>query len=225
MEKRLHLVVSSPSKRSGGVPSSTLGLFLLLSLFSLSTLAASFTPSDCVGTLSSFPSCDKLDSILTKCNKVTGKQASIDCFCPQEVLDAYVGCKGEARQCVLSNTFDSSFDTEIANWHDACDPYLTQPATTPTIAAPTATLVVDKCRSYVESCAALSRVAAACTSSFTRPADVTSCRCQESAISLASVCEIDGSRDCLRQTPVTSSIWEFRNCDAASTFTGEPYFA
>ncbi|TDZ24538.1 hypothetical protein Cob_v002402 [Colletotrichum orbiculare MAFF 240422] len=61
-----------------------------------------------------------------------------------EVLDAYVGCKGEARKYILCNTFDSSFDTEIANWHDACDPYVKDPVTTPTIAAPTATLKIDK---------------------------------------------------------------------------------
>ncbi|KAF6786176.1 hypothetical protein CMUS01_16522 [Colletotrichum musicola] len=217
----------SPFEQPKGLPS-RLALFFLTSSFLLSHIAfaASLKPSDCVGTVTSFPNCENLDAILTKCNKVKGKQASIDCFCPQEVLDAYVGCKGEARQCVLGNDFDSFFDKEIANWHDACDPYLKQPATTPTVAAPTATLEMAECRSYAESCAALSRATAACTSSFKRPADVTSCRCESSLISLASVCEIDGSSRCLMQTPVTSEVWEFKNCDAARTFSDDdPVFA
>ncbi|KAK2480522.1 hypothetical protein H9L39_06161 [Fusarium oxysporum f. sp. albedinis] len=58
----------------------------------------SLRPSSCVGNITSFPSCDSLGGILKKCNLVTGKQESIDCFCTQEVLDAYVGCEGEFRQ-------------------------------------------------------------------------------------------------------------------------------
>lgn len=81
-----------PLNRSKGVPASLTLLFLTsCSIFSHSVLAASFKPSDCVGTVTSFPNCDRLDAILKKCNKVTGKQASIDCFCPEEVLNSYVG--------------------------------------------------------------------------------------------------------------------------------------
>ncbi|RKK23034.1 hypothetical protein BFJ66_g9990 [Fusarium oxysporum f. sp. cepae] len=183
------------------------------------TFAMSLRPSSCVGNITSFPSCDSLGGILKKCNLVTGKQESIDCFCTQEVLDAYVGCEGEFRQCALSDSFDSDFETEIANWQDACGPYLPKDITTASIAEPTRTLDQDTCQTIAESCYQLSKATDACSSSYTKPVDYTSCRCESSMISLASVCEIDGSSSCLGKTPITSRIWEFQNCAAVTAFT------
>ena len=51
---------------------------------------------------------------------------------------------------------------------------------------------------------------------LTGPADITSCRCQESIVSLALVCNIDGPNSCEGKTAITSNIWEFRNCEAAT---------
>ncbi|KAH6986959.1 hypothetical protein EDB80DRAFT_756154 [Ilyonectria destructans] len=193
-------------------------LAILLSTF-IGCYGSDFHPTACVGSISSFPNCDKVDQILQRCNSLTAKQEKIDCFCTQQLLNAYVGCKGEFRQCGLTNSYDSAFDTEIGNWENACAPYLTTKITTPSIAGPTRTLNEDTCQTYVESCVRLSQASASCTSSYTKPADITSCRCQSSMISLASVCEIDGSKSCLGETPITSTIWEFRNCKAAAEFS------
>jgi hypothetical protein len=123
------------------------------------------------------------------------------------------------RQCSLSNSFDGTIQTEIDNWHDACDPYLPKDITTPTIADPTRTLDQDTCQTIAESCFQLSQATDACSSSHTVPADFTSCRCESSVISLASVCLVDGVVSCAGENVTTSDIWEFRECSAANTFT------
>lgn len=134
----------------------------------------------------------------------------------------WLRCQGEIRQCSLSNSFDSEIETEIANWHDACAPYLPKDITTPTIAQPTRTLDQDMCIAVAESCYQLSKATDACSSSYTVPADYTSCRCDSSMVSLASVCRIDGGLKCLGKTLVTSNIWEFRECAAATALTHTP---
>ncbi|KAH7139647.1 hypothetical protein B0J13DRAFT_638587 [Dactylonectria estremocensis] len=194
-------------------------LAVLLSTF-LGCYGSDLRPTGCVGSISSFPNCDKVDQILHRCNGLTVKKEIINCFCTQELLNAYVGCKGEFRQCSLTSSYDSALDTEIRNWEDACAPYLTTEITTPSIVGPTRTLNEDTCQTYIESCVRLNQASASCTSSYTEPADITGCRCQSSMISLASVCGIDGSKSCLGETPITSDIWEFRNCKAATEFSG-----
>lgn len=47
-------------------------------------------PSDCVGDVDEFPNCDKVNALIKKCSDLS-KQETIDCFCTQELLDAYVG--------------------------------------------------------------------------------------------------------------------------------------
>ncbi|RSL90852.1 hypothetical protein CEP52_014453 [Fusarium oligoseptatum] len=148
---------------------------------------AVFTPPKCVGDITKFPNCMKADEIARKCSNKS-KQETIDCFCTQELLDAYVGCKGEFRQCVLGNTYDSSVEDEIANWQDACGPYLPDDITTPTAIAATRTLDDDACKTIAESCGQLTQSVTSCSSEYTKGAELTSCRCQESIVSLASNC-------------------------------------
>ncbi|UZP36783.1 hypothetical protein NXS19_004599 [Fusarium pseudograminearum] len=183
------------------------------------TSAVSLQPSDCMGKVTEFSNCDNIDRILKKCNLITGKQESIDCFCTQEVLDSYVGCKGEARQCMLSNDFDNSLDKEIANWQDACGPYLSNDITTRSIVQPTRTFDKDFCQTVAQKCYRLNEATEDCSTSYTKGADFTSCRCESSMISLASVCEIDGSMSCYGEMPITSNIWEFQNCAATAAPT------
>ena len=125
-------------------------------------------------------------------------------------------CKAEFRQCSLGNSFDSSVDDMITNWQDACGPYLPDGITTPSALEATRTIDRDTCETIIESCAQLSQSITSCSSSFSNPAEITSCRCQESIVSLASVCNIDGTSSCLEGIAVTSNIWEFRNCEAAT---------
>ncbi|KAH6642733.1 hypothetical protein C7974DRAFT_386024 [Boeremia exigua] len=40
-------------------------------------------------------------------------------------------------------------------------------------------------------------------------------------LSLASVCEIDGSRTCLQSSAEDTQLWEYRNCPGASTMFGQ----
>lgn len=189
-------------------------------------------PSDCVGKVDKFPNCDSVNSISKKCSNLS-KQETIDCFCTQDLLNAYQGyvqglvsrlkmltnlsrCKGEIRQCVLSNSFDSAIDDEIANWLEACSPYLPSDITTPSVAQPTRTLNGDTCQTFIESCAHLSQSITSCSSAYTKPADITSCRCQSSLVSLASVCNLDGPESCIGTTAAMSDIWELQHCAAAT---------
>ncbi|TKW54844.1 hypothetical protein CTA1_3968 [Colletotrichum tanaceti] len=83
-----------------------------------------------VGDIKEFPNCEKADSIARKCSNLS-KQETIRCFCAQDLLNAYVGCKGEFRQCALGTSFDSASDDRIAQWQDACGPHLPKDITTP----------------------------------------------------------------------------------------------
>ncbi|RMJ19427.1 hypothetical protein CDV36_000912 [Fusarium kuroshium] len=176
---------------------------------------AVFTPPKCVGDITKFPNCMKADEIARKCSNKS-KQETIDCFCTQELLDAYVGCKGEFRQCVLGNSYDSSVEDEIANWQDACGPYLPDDITTPTAIAATRTLDYDACKTIAESCGQLTQSVTSCSSEYTKGAELTSCRCQESIVSLASVCVIDGPKSCVEKSVPMENIWEYQNCAAAT---------
>lgn len=51
---------------------------------------AVFKAPKCVGDITEFPNCMKADEIARKCSNKS-KQETIDCFCTQELLDAYVG--------------------------------------------------------------------------------------------------------------------------------------
>jgi hypothetical protein len=135
--------------------------------------------------------------------------------------DSRSSCKGEFRQCALGNDFDSESDTLIAAWQDACGPYLPSGITTPEVAAATKTLAGglagNVCVSLAESCAQRSQSITACSSSHTAAADLTSCRCQPSLVTLASGCDIDFRETCLQETVTRSNIFEFRVCEATAT--------
>lgn len=131
-------------------------------------------------------------------------------------LTKYFRCKGEFRQCVLGNSYDSFVEDEIANWQDACGPYLPDDITTPTAIAATRTLDEDTCQTIAESCAQMTKSITSCSSEYTKGADLTSCRCQESIVSLASVCIIDGPESCIGTSVATGDIWEYQNCAAAT---------
>ncbi|CCF45727.1 hypothetical protein CH063_00571 [Colletotrichum higginsianum] len=177
---------------------------------------AAFSPPECVGDIKEFPNCEKADAIARKCSNLP-KQETIKCFCTQDLLNAYVGCKGEFRQCALGNSFDSASDDQIALWQDTCGPYLPKDITTPVAPTATRTLDDDACKSAVESCAQLSQSITSCSSAYTKPAELTSCRCQESLVSLASACDVNGRQSCVGVMLTTSNIWEFRNCEAATS--------
>ncbi|KAH7109485.1 hypothetical protein B0J11DRAFT_449049 [Dendryphion nanum] len=193
--------------------------FLVIGSLFYSTVVAqkSLSPSDCVGSISSFPNCDSTNSILERCSKLTKKEEIASCICTQPFINAWVGCKSEFRQCGLSTSFDSDFDSYLVEWHGACDKYLTVSITTPPVSQLSATLNQGVCESIYESCDRWSRGSTSCTQSYTGGPGLTSCWCSQSMLSLASVCKIDGSRSCLQTTADITTIWEYRNCPEGRT--------
>ncbi|KAH7350243.1 hypothetical protein BKA66DRAFT_431478 [Pyrenochaeta sp. MPI-SDFR-AT-0127] len=196
---------------------SKLSFSVTILLYPLTKAQSSLTPSDCVGTISSFPYCDAVNTNLARCNSLTEKQAIVDCICTQKFIDSWVGCKSEFRQCGLSTSFDSTFDSYLVEWHGACDTYLSISITTPPVAEPTATLEQGVCESFYESCDRWSKGTSMCTLSQSNDLDITSCRCSRSMLSLASVCRIDGSRSCLQSSVELTQLWEYQNCPGGST--------
>ncbi|KAL1835487.1 hypothetical protein VTJ49DRAFT_6630 [Mycothermus thermophilus] len=143
---------------------------------------------------------------------------NVACFCTQDMLNAMVHCKGEIRSCLNSYFTDTSYDNLISIWNDRCQPHLTTlypsgSITTPTLASLTATVDLDGCKTAWSACVQRDDAVRSCmrslltdvtqtitgwagrTRTVTRPAAATnkeeimsSCLCQESHLSLASVC-------------------------------------
>ncbi|KAI1027019.1 hypothetical protein LB504_008082 [Fusarium proliferatum] len=181
-------------------------------LSNISGCYATINPSHCVGDSTEFPNCDKANSIALKCSNLS-KQETIDCFCTQELLDACVAV--DSGNALWATCMIVQYN-EIANWQDACGPYLSDDFKTPSAPDPTRTIDRDACEGIAESCAhssqSVSQSVTSCSSAYTKPADITSRQRQESIVSLASVCDINGANSCVGKTVMTSNIWEFRNC-------------
>jgi hypothetical protein len=126
-------------------------------------------------------------------------------------------CKSEFRQCGLTTSYDSEFDSFLVQWHKTCDAYISAPITTPKVVQPTATVQQGACASLAESCNRWSRGASTCRVSTSDGPVVTSCLCSKSMLSLASACEIDGSRLCLLTSADVTQLWEYQNCPGGST--------
>ncbi|KAK4233558.1 hypothetical protein C8A03DRAFT_19394, partial [Achaetomium macrosporum] len=121
-------------------------------------------------------------------------------------------CKNDVRLCVLSYTYDADFDTEIKNWNDACQPYLTSTPTTPAGVTLSTTYNEQSCQTLYVRCEQLAITYSSCSSAYTAAADLSDCRCQTDVLSLASECEIDGAIECQRTTPDPSTLWGARYC-------------
>ncbi|KAJ4018871.1 hypothetical protein NW761_014941 [Fusarium oxysporum] len=168
------------------------------------------------GATRDFTNCNKLDEILQRCNDLGNQNASqqqiSDCFCTQEVLNAYVGCKNEAYLCLLTDTFDAYFDQQISDWHDICRPYLTSTPTTPAGVTLSTTYDVQDCETAYINCNKLGSTFTSCSTAYAETADLSSCLCASDVLALASACEIDGYSKCIRSTLAPSSLWAVRFC-------------
>ncbi|KAH7025522.1 hypothetical protein B0J12DRAFT_733007 [Macrophomina phaseolina] len=206
------------------------GLLLLLGIFCLISTAQVPTPTDlsCIGSASAtFPACDKANNRFSECGTITDQAKLVNCVILQGVcaqanyraMSLLRSCEGEVQQCMLSNTFDSSFEEVIDEWHAKCDAKMASPVTTPPL-PPLSTSIeagvgLGVCSSIIESCNSWQRDASACKSSYTSSADILSCQCAPSLVSLASVCEYDGNVSCILTTAATTNLWEYRNCPSA----------
>lgn len=175
-------------------------------------------PSICVGPITSFHQCQKLVDMDNRCAAISphDQTALIACVCTQAQFNAYTDCMSEWRLCTLSDTFDNMFQDIISAWHEKCDGKISFKVTTPAVSTLPATVDQGSCASFIESCAALSTSSADCKSSYAAAADLSSCRCQSDVLSIASVCEYDGSVSCLAETPILSNMWSVRFCGMTS---------
>jgi hypothetical protein len=71
--------------------SSGLHLLAAVGILFAVCLGQDLNPSACVGSITSFPNCDNVNAILQRCNQLTAKQDIINCFCTQDLINAYVG--------------------------------------------------------------------------------------------------------------------------------------
>ncbi|KAH7408072.1 hypothetical protein DE146DRAFT_645176 [Phaeosphaeria sp. MPI-PUGE-AT-0046c] len=194
-------------------------IFIASLIYPITIAQNSLVPSNCIGKITSFPNCDAATANQNRCNSIpaTDKNAIIKCICTQSYINSWVGCKSETRQCGLTTSFDSVFDSVLVEWHKACDVYLSAPITTPTVAQPTATVQQGVCGDLAESCNRWSRGASTCRASNSNGPVVTSCLCSKSMLNLASACEIDGSRLCLFSRADVTQLWEYQHCPGGST--------
>lgn len=125
-------------------------------------------------------------------------------------------CEGETRQCAEGDSYDNTFQQAIKNWQQDCPPSLLTSITIPSVSGPTGTLDITACETVNLICTQLHQAVTSCTASHTLSADITSCRCQSSILSLVSACEIDGPKLCPADTVVASDIWELQHCSAAT---------
>ncbi|KAK0725628.1 hypothetical protein B0H67DRAFT_508606 [Lasiosphaeris hirsuta] len=176
------------------------------------------------GGVKTLANCDKLDELLIRCDNLTEQQAPqqeiADCFCAQEMLNAYVGCKNDMRLCSLSYTFDADFDVMISNWNNACQPYFTRGVpTTPADIPLSETFNENSCQTLYVSCNKLQVTSSSCSSSHTQALAWTSCMCRSDILALASECEIDGAIQCEKTTPNPATLWGAIHCSQTATIS------
>src|SRR5450755_4408842 len=125
-------------------------------------------------------------------------------------------CEGEFRLCFGGNSFDNEFtgSTGLYNlWHSACDATITYKPTTPAISSLSATFDTDFCNTVQQGCNRFGFATDDCSQSYTVSESISSCWCQSSILSLASVCQIDGSMSCLFSTPITTDLFSYKYCN------------
>ncbi|KAK3903009.1 hypothetical protein C8A05DRAFT_33254 [Staphylotrichum tortipilum] len=144
--------------------------------------------------------CHKLlDTLLPRCaqlrNQNAPKQEFLACLCTQEVLNAYVGCKDDLRECLLSYMFDADVDQLISKWHDECQTQFTTGSVPTTPAASSLTVSYDQesCQRAAMRCRQLGDAFSSCSSSVTASVDFqATCLCGSQILMLASECQSDG---------------------------------
>ena len=121
-------------------------------------------------------------------------------------------CQNEWNSCL--KTYDANDDPEyvLQNWHSECDGFDNFHPTTPVISSLTATYApAPVCSSIDSVCTIGGSITRACKQSYTASA-LTSCLCQSSLLSAASVCEYVGNKTCELVPATLSSIDLFILC-------------
>ena len=121
-------------------------------------------------------------------------------------------CENEWNLCM--HTYDTDDDPAyvLQNWHSECDGFNNFHPTTPALSSLTATYAGGAVCTSIESvCAIGGSITRACKQSYTASA-LTSCLCQSSLLSAASVCEYVGNKTCDLVPATLSSVDLFILC-------------
>jgi hypothetical protein len=203
-------------------------LLILLSLLLNSLTLAQYT---CLSSghvvTSDLPSCDYLNNTYTLCNNFTGDDLD-NCVCTQQLLSSIFelvcsalftfetrqltricSCESEYRLCLDSYEEDNAMQEVLANWHSGCDEFITFTPTTPVLSTPTFTIGNPTCSIIASVCTFAGSITRACKETYTASsqiASLSSCICQPSLLSSASVCEYDGNITCNNFPATLASI-------------------
>ncbi|KAN0110870.1 hypothetical protein V8E51_007257 [Hyaloscypha variabilis] len=173
-------------------------LHLLLNSFGQLSLAQYTCLSSGHVVTTDLPSCDYLNNTYSSCNNVIGDDLN-NCVCTQQLLSSIFDCESEYRICLDSHEEDNAMQQVLANWHSGCDKFITFSPTTPVLSTPTFTIGNPACSAIESICTFGGSITRACKESFTASiqiASLSSCLCQSSLLSAASVCEYDGNITC-----------------------------
>jgi len=128
----------------------------------------------------------------------------------------------EERVCLHSYEEDTEEQQVVANWHSGCDNFITFTPTTPALTSLVSSVAPLAVCSNIESiCREAGSIASSCEPSYSdvaQSSQFTSCLCQTSLLSAASVCEFDGNITCREETAALSNIalWQLCPSQAAS---------
>lgn len=158
---------------------------------------------------SDLPSCDIVKNTYTQCNNLNG-DALNNCICTQKLFSSIFNCESEYRQCLDSYEEDNEMQQVLANWHSECDTYISFTPATPVLSTPTSTIAAYAVCTNIESiCSLGGSITRDCKESYTansQSVSLSSCLCQTSLLSAASVCEYDGNITCFQRPATLSSV-------------------
>ena len=127
-------------------------------------------------------------------------------------------CENEWNACMNSYDADDAPADVLSNWHSECDGFNNFHPTTPVISSLGTTYAGGGICSSIDSvCTIGGSITRACKQSYTASA-LTSCLCQSSLLSAASVCEYVGNITCEIRPATLSSVDLFILCPVNLTF-------
>jgi len=201
---------------------------LIILLSTLVILYSSFSCAQytCVSSghdvTSDLPSCDYLNNTYIQCNNLTGNALN-NCVCTEKLLSSIFDCESEYRLCLDSYEEDTEMQQVLANWHSECDTFINFSPTTPVLSTPTFTIMNPICDNIDSICTFGGSITRACKETYTadsQASSLSSCLCQSSLLSAASVCEYDGNITCLDYPATLTSIDLWILCPVqASTYS------
>jgi hypothetical protein len=121
-------------------------------------------------------------------------------------------CQNEYERC-FSDVFPF-VETSLSEWHKQCDTAVTFSPTTPSTVSLTTTVPpvpLQACENIESACLTVNSLFSSCISLSTK-SQISSCVCQEQALSLASVCLYDQNTTCLNTPAEYSNIPNWTLC-------------